>query len=272
MTTAAPLAPRWHTEPDRVAAAGTEIAYRRGGSGAPVLFLHGHWLTRCWSPFHERLAQHADVIAPEAPGFGDSPCPAWVTGRDDVTLILRGFLDALGLRRVHLVGHGLGAWLAADFAIWNPDRAASLSVLAPFGVRVPGQPLADVFIMNPASYGDMYFNGEPVEGVVPGPGTPADGGPEAFARRHGDMGAAARLIWEFRYDLKLERRLPLLGIPALVVAGSADRIVPAGHTRRWAELLGARQEAIEGGHAFHVQQPEQAADLITSFVSGVRDA
>ncbi len=272
MTTAATAAPRWFTEPDRTAAAGAEIAYRRGGSGEPVLFFHGHWLTRCWSPFHARLAERADVIAPEAPGFGDSPCPAWVTGRDDVTLIFRGLLDALELPRAHLVGHGLGAWLAADFAIWNPDRTASLSVLAPYGVRVPGQPIADIFIMNPADYDDMYFNSEPPEGVVPGPGTPADGGPEAFAQRYGDMGGAARLIWEFRYDLKLEQRLPLLRVPAQVVAASADRIVPAAHPARWADLLGAPLETVEGGHAFHVQRPERAADIITSFISGVRDA
>ena len=271
MTTAATAAPRY-IEPYRVQAAGAEIAYRRSGSGEPVLFFHGHWLTRCWSPFHARLADHADVIAPEAPGFGDSPCPPWVTGRDDVTLIFRGLLDALDVPRAHLVGHGLGAWLAADFAIWNPERAASLSVLAPYGIRVPGEPLADIFLMSPASYDDMYFNGEPVPGIVPGPGTPADGGPEGFAQRYGDMGAAARLIWDFRYDLKLEQRLPRLGIPARVIAGTADRIVPAAHSARWAELLGTRPKTVHGGHAFHVQRPAEAADLVTSFISEARGA
>ncbi len=82
------------------------------------------------------------------------------------------------------------------------------------------------------------------------------------------MGAAARLIWDFRYDLKLEHRLPRLGVPALVVAGGDDRIVPAEHPARWAELLGADVATVPGGHAFPVQRPDETAALITSFVSG----
>jgi pimeloyl-ACP methyl ester carboxylesterase len=268
----APTQPRWHTEPQLADVAGTSIAYRRDGQGAPLLYLHGHWLTRCWSPFHARLAESLDVIAPEAPGFGNSPLPPWVTGRADVVLLYRELLDELGVQRAHLAGHGLGAWLAADFAIWNPGRVASLTVISPFGLRVPGQPIADVFILNPAAYQDAYFSGAPVDGVVPGPGSPADGGPEGFAARYGDMGAAARLIWDFRYDLKLEHRLPRLGVPALVIAAEEDRIVPSAHTARWAELLGARQATVPGGHAAIVQRPEQVAGHIASFAAGVRDA
>ncbi|MER6816915.1 alpha/beta hydrolase [Spirillospora sp. NPDC000708] len=260
---------RWHTEPGRIEVDGAEIAYRRDGSGEPVLFFHGHWLTRCWSPLHAAIAERADLIAPEAPGFGDTPCPSWVTGRDDVVLLYRSLLDALGLDSVHVAGYGLGGWLAADFAVFNPHRVRSVSLLAPYGLRVPGRPIADVFIMNPADYDDMYFNGDPVEGVVPGPGTPAQGGAEGFAARYGDMGAAARLIWDFRYDLKLEHRLPRLGLPALVVAGEDDRIVPAEHPARWAELLGTGVKNVPGGHAFAIQRPEETAALITTFVSGV---
>jgi pimeloyl-ACP methyl ester carboxylesterase len=264
--------PRWYTEPDRIEVGGTELALRRDGRGDPLLYLHGHWLTRCWSPFHQHLAAGADVIAPEAPGFGDSPCPAWITDRTDVVLLYRALLDELGLAKVHLAGHGLGAWLAADFAVLNPDRVRSLTVLAPYGLRVPGDPIADVFILNPADYADRYFSGDPVEGVVPGPGTPDQGGPDAFAQRYGDMGAAARLIWDFRYDLKLEYRLPRLRVPALVVAAEDDRIVPAAHCARWAELLGARLAQVPGGHAFPIQCPERAAELIRTFLSEVQNA
>ncbi|WP_336213194.1 alpha/beta fold hydrolase [Nonomuraea sp. LPB2021202275-12-8] len=248
----------------------TGLACRREGTGAPVLFLHGHWLARDWTPLHEALARRFDLIAPAAPGFGDSPRPAWVTGRDDVVLAFRDLLDALGVERAHLVGYGLGGWLAADFAIWSPDQVASLSVLAPFGLRVPDHPIADVFIMNPAVYDDAYFNGEPVDGAVPGPGTPAQGGAEAYAARYGDMGMAAALMWDFRYDLKLERRLPRLGVPALVLEAEQDRIVPVEHTARWADLLDAKRTAVPGGHAFPLTSPGQTAAHITAFIQGVQ--
>lgn len=272
MTTPVRVEPRWYTEPQLIEAGGTVLACRRGGSGEPLLYFHGHWLTRCWSPFHAELARNLDVIAPEAPGFGDSPCPPWVTGRDDVTLLYRDLLDQLGVERAHLAGHGLGAWLAADFAVWNPGRVASLSVIAPFGLRVPGEPIGDVFILGPDAYADAYFSGQPVDGVVPGPGTPADGGPEGFAARYGDMGAAARLIWDFRYDLKLERRLSALVVPALIIAAADDRIVPAAHADRWAGLLRARRVTVPGGHAVIVQNPGQVAGHIASFAAGARHA
>lgn len=247
----------------------TELAYRRGGAGPPVLYLHGHWAPGAWTPFHAALAEQVDLLAPQAPGFGDSPCPAWVTGRLDVALLYRDLLDTLGLERVHLAGYGLGAWLAADFAVLNPHRTASLTVLAPFGIRVPDHPIADVFILNPADYADTYYNGALPDDpeLVPGPGSPEWGGAEAFARRYGDMGGAARLMWDRRYDPKLDHLLPRLRLPALVVAAEHDRVVPAEHPARWAELLGAHLETIPGaGHALTVQQPEQAAAAVAGFV------
>ncbi|GAA4038454.1 alpha/beta fold hydrolase [Nonomuraea soli] len=246
-----------------------DVACRREGSGPPLLFLHGHWLAGDWTPLHAALAGRLDVIAPTAPGFGDSARPAWVSGRDDLVLFYRDLLDQLGLDKVHVAGYGLGGWLAADFAVWSPDRVASLSVLAPFGLRVPGHPIADVFIMNPASYDEAYFNGEPVEGAVPGPGTPDQGGPEAFAARYGDMGMAAALMWDFRYDLKLEHRLPRLGVPALVIEAEQDRIVPAQHTARWTELLDARRVDVPGGHGFPLAHPERTAAHLIAFIEGI---
>lgn len=249
--------------------AGARMACRREGSGPPLLFLHGHWLAGEWTPLHAALARRLEVIAPCAPGFGDSARPDWVSGRDDLVLFYRDLLDELDLDRVHVAGYGLGGWLAADFAVWSPERVASLTVLAPFGLRVPGHPIADIFIMNPASYDEAYFNGEPVAGAVPGAGTPAQGGAEAFARRYGDMGMAASLMWDMRYDLKLEHRLPRLGLPALVVEAEDDRIVPAEHTARWAELLGARCALVSGGHAFPLTRADQTAAHIAAFVEGI---
>lgn len=260
---------RWYTEPEHVEVGGTTLAVRQGGSGEPVLLLHGHFATRRWTPFHAALAERFHVVAPEAPGFGQSPSPAWVTGRDDVVLLYRELLDVLGLDAVHVVGYGLGAWLAADLAVWNPTRVRSLSVLAPFGLRVVGSPVADVFVMDPARFPEAYYGGEPGElaDVVPGVGTPAEGGPEEFAHRYGEMGAAARLMWQRRYDLKLEHRLPALGLPALVVGGAEDRIVPGAHLDAWAGLLGARVETLPGApHAFPLTEPERTAETVAAFL------
>lgn len=272
-TRAIPRPPRYWTEPDRLAVDDVELALRRHGSGPPVLYLHGHWLTRRWLPFHARLAESVDLIAPEHPGFGDTAAPPWLRGRPDLVLFYRRALDALELPRVHVVGYGLGGWLAADLAVWCPDRVASLSVIAPFGLRVPGEPVADVFLLDPATYDEVYFGGAPGGGgdhsdLVPGVGTPAQGGVEEWAQRYHELGTAASLIWGRRYDLALEHRLPRLGVPALVVDAEQDRVVPPAHAQRWAELLGARRVRVPGaGHALVVQEPDRTATAVAQFVT-----
>lgn len=266
-----PAPARWYTPPERVVVHGVPVAYRRQGSGESLVFLHGHWLTRRLTPFHSRLAAASDMLAPELPGFGETPMPDWLSSREDLTLFLRDFLDALDLSTVHLAGYGLGAWFAADVASYFPERVASLSLVAPFGLRVADQPIADYFAMNPADYTDAYFNGDGgFPDCVPGTGTPADGGVEEFAQRYGELGAAARFVWTRRYANNLEWRLPWLadrGLRSLVVAAAQDRIVPAGHPHRWAALLSAALVTVpDAGHALILQAPDATADAITAHV------
>ncbi len=274
-TVEAPVVPvpeRFHTPATMVDTGDASIAVRRDGTGPTVLYLHGHWATRRWLPFHQALAGTVDLIAPDLPGFGESSRPDWLTGRDDMVLALRGLLDTMGTEPVHLVGYGLGAWLGADFATFCPTYVRSLSVIAPFGLRVPGEPIQDIFMMNPDDIMTTYYSGpaDGFEDLVPGVGSPMQGGPEEFAHRYGELGMAGALIWDMRYDLKLEHRLPRLGKPGLVVSAASDRVVPAGHGHKWAELLSAREVIIDGaGHALVVQQPEAVAKAIASFVTEV---
>ena len=50
----------------------------------------------------------------------------------------------------------------------------------------------------------------------------------------------ARLMWNPRYDVKLDHRLGRIRIPTLVVGADDDRLIPARHAERWAELIPAR--------------------------------
>ena len=141
-TAAARPSSRFYTDPQRLQVGDLEVAYRRSGSGEPVVFLHGAGGTRMWLPFYERLSETVDLIAPEHPGFGDTEFPDWLDGFDDVVLHYRDFLDELALDRVHLVGFSLGGWIAADLAIFYPERLKSLTLISPAGLHVAGSPEA----------------------------------------------------------------------------------------------------------------------------------
>ena len=80
------------------------IQVMRGGSGSPMLFLHGGGGVGIWLPCMARLAKKFDVIAPEHPGFGASETPEWLDTIGDLANFYLDFLDQLDLADVHIVG------------------------------------------------------------------------------------------------------------------------------------------------------------------------
>jgi pimeloyl-ACP methyl ester carboxylesterase len=261
-----------HTRPETIDVRGLPVAYRRKGSGPPTVFLHGAGTTRMWLPFYERMSEAVDFIAPEHPGFGDTPMPDWLDGFDDLVLHYRAVLDAFELDRVHLVGVSLGAWIAADVAIFYPERLESLTLIVPAGLRVPEAPMTDVLRMPPEQLGDVLYNGQAQDYLEYLP-DPEDA--DAAIKGYLEFSTFAKLCWNPRYDHKLDRRLPHVTTPALVIEADEDRVLPNVHAQRWAELLpNARLEKVSGargptGHLLMVQEPDRAAEAITRFIGEV---
>ena len=103
-----------------------------GVAGRPtVCFLHGgsahaHWFDRVAPAFVDRF----HVISLDQRGHGESQWaapPAYATR--NFAADLAGFLDALSLARVTLVGHSMGGHNSMSFAAWHPDRVAALVIV-----------------------------------------------------------------------------------------------------------------------------------------------
>jgi pimeloyl-ACP methyl ester carboxylesterase len=257
------------TEPDLVDVRGLQVAYRRKGSGQPAVFLHGAGSTRMWLPFYERMSERLDFVAPEHPGFGDTPAPDWLEGFDDLVLHYRDLLDVLGLDQIHMIGFSLGGWIAAEFALFYPERLKTLTLITPAGLLVPGVPMVDLMRMPPEKIPDLLYNGR-TEDYLEFLPDPHD--PDAAVRGYREASTLARLMWNPRYDRKLDRRLERVTCPALVVVPDEDRIIPTASGSRWVELLpNARLARVRGekhptGHALIMQEPEGAAEAILSFI------
>ncbi|HEV2980302.1 MAG TPA: alpha/beta fold hydrolase [Solirubrobacteraceae bacterium] len=115
------------------------VALYRGGSGEPLVLLHGFTGTwRHWSAVLEPLTRRFEVIAPTLAGHdGGPPYPAGV----DVTMAqgadsLERHLDELGVTTAHFVGNSMGGALALEMA--KRGRARSVVGLAPAGGWTPG--------------------------------------------------------------------------------------------------------------------------------------
>lgn len=261
--------PTWdhYTAPDTIVVRELPVALRRAGSGEALLYLHGAALTRRWLPLYGALAaQNFDVIVPEHPGFGDTPRPEWLSEFTDVVLHYADLLDVLEVDSVHLVGHGLGGWIAAEFAAVFPERLASLSLIAPTGLRPQNdEHVVDVFRLDDeqeraALLGSDAPRWEAVlsEGDIT----------EAKIQQYVESVTAALLSWNPRYDLKLERRLGRINCPSQVLIPEEEHLVPASVGRRYSELIGGcelttvRGDAARTQHLMTLQEPEKIAGLI----------
>lgn len=261
---AVPHPAKYYTPPQFETVAGVPLAYRRKGSGETVMLLHGAGFTRMWIPLYEHLAAGCDFIAPEQPGFGETPMPPWFRSFDDLTLLYDQFLEQLGVGPIHLIGFSMGGWAAAEFASFYPRRLKSLTLITPVGLRLKEHPGVDIFQLSPAELMDRLFKDKTVmQNFLPDPENFDEG-----IHLYSEFAAAARLMWSPRYNLALERRLQRLKCPTLVVGGEEDRLVPNEMAARYAEVLpNSRLLRIPGtGHEPCLERPRELAETLLGFI------
>lgn len=110
---------------------GSLVHYEALGRGQPVLFIHG-WLGswRYWLPSMEAIAAKHRAYALDLWGFGDSDKSRPRYSVSDYTHLVDSFLKYLGIEQLALVGHALGASVALEYAIQNPERVDRLMVVS----------------------------------------------------------------------------------------------------------------------------------------------
>jgi len=244
---------------------GGRVHLLRGGRGEPLLFLHAAGGAGSWLEFHGLLARGFDVVAPDHPGFGKSDEFAEVEAMDDLVYHYLDVIDRLGLDRPHVVGASFGGWVAAELAVAAPHRVGSLVLLAPAGLRLPEHPVADLFIMSPEQVLTALFHDPAAAAGL----FPAEPDLDFILAQYRDMTALARFSWTpFLSNPKLERRLRRVTAPTLVACPADDRLIPAAHGRRYAELIpGARfAEVSDCGHAMYFERPAEFAGLVAAFL------
>ncbi|HEV7664486.1 MAG TPA: alpha/beta fold hydrolase [Chloroflexota bacterium] len=242
--------------------AGRATRLLAAGDGPPLVWLHDTLGNR-WSAGHSRLSESYQVIAPSLPGVEDSATLDGIDGPEDVVFWLGDFLRAAGVERPVLLGCGLGGWMAAEFAVRNPHLVGRLVLVNAYGLRVPGALAEDEFALTPPMLRPLLFaepEGELAMAVLPN-AEPAERLEQTLHARV----AAARLAWQFPYSRKLAGRLWRATVPALVVWGERDRLLPVAHAEAYAAgLPSAHLVVLSGvGHYPYLEAPEAFADAIS---------
>jgi pimeloyl-ACP methyl ester carboxylesterase len=240
----------------------------RAGRGPTVLFLHGAGGVPQWLPFFDALAERCRVLVPEHPGFGGSDDPAWIRSLADLALFYLDLVEEVGLDRVHLVGHSLGGWLAAEILIRDRARFQSLVQLAPAGIRVKGVPCGDNFIWGPEEAVRNLFHDQSFADRMLALKPDAAQLDLLLKNRF----TVAKFGWQPRwFDPDLEKWLHRIKLPALVVWGDEDKIMPPAYAALWQERLPqARLVTVAGcGHLPHVEHAALVARHVCDFIGEV---
>lgn len=128
---------------------GRRIRYLKlGESGKPVLLVHGFGSDHTsWLFNHTALAETNQVYALDLPGHGASIKDVGDGRIETLAEVVAGFIRALDLDDVHLVGHSLGAAVSAAAASAIPERVSGLTLIAPVGFSTEiSAPFLDGFL------------------------------------------------------------------------------------------------------------------------------
>ncbi|ROQ60251.1 pimeloyl-ACP methyl ester carboxylesterase [Streptomyces sp. 840.1] len=133
---------------------GIRLHYVSGGSGEPVVLLHGWPFT--WSEYRATMrllaAAGYQVIAPDLRGFGHSDKPEAGYLKTDVAQDIYELAGQLGLRRIYLVGQDIGMMVAFALAASHPELVTKVALNE---ALIPGFGLEDH--MDPANGGYVHF-------------------------------------------------------------------------------------------------------------------
>lgn len=250
--------------PTATAADGTELFYDVAGEGPTVLLVNdvgfGAWL---WGWQHAALAGPFRVVTFDPRGVGRSDATGPHTP-ERLAADCEAVLSAAGARRAHLVGAGLGGMAALAYARAY-GRARSLALLGTTldGSRVDPAALEQMTTDGPAALEPCLTaafreaNPEVLAGI--GEWRADDDAPAAVraAQAEGMRGYACEAPYE-------------VTLPALVVHGESDPVVPAAAGRALAGALPAGEfHAIEGRHLAFVERSKAANDALAGFLERV---
>jgi pimeloyl-ACP methyl ester carboxylesterase len=234
---------------------GSLIHYEIFGRGKPILFVHG-WLGswRYWVPVMDDLSREYRTYALDLWGFGDSDKSREQYDVDRYTELLVTFMDELGIWRTPIVGHTLGAAIAAELAAHHPDRVSKVLAvglpLTPDGINRrllsagPNDAMARLFWHRQRPYPE-------VEMAVP------------KTAEH-----AIALSIQSVAQLNIQRTLDTIDIPLLTVYGERDNVIDPNQAGDLEENhYVARAIVLSNSHHFPMlDEPVKFTRLLRDFM------
>jgi len=257
---------------------GETLAYLTTGdpAGTPVVLIHGYTdSARDWVPLMPYLSPRLRLILVDLRGHGRSGKPECCYTRLDFAYDVKLLLDALKVERADLVGHSLGSIIAQTFAEFWPERTRRLVLISSTGGQRPDHAPRPPKFDYAAAIRSLK---EPIDPdskfMIDWWSSPTPVDPDFIRRQREDAAAIPLRVWlavldQGLVDCDLQRTLPRLGAPTLLIWGSADPLMEeeVRQTLRQA-LPQAEVKIFPGlGHNPFWEDPARCAEVINRFLT-----
>jgi pimeloyl-ACP methyl ester carboxylesterase len=239
------------------------------GSGPKLGVLAGFGGLPKWVPFLDALARERTVVVPSLPGFpGGERGHSVLDTHLDCVLATHLLLEKAGLDGADLAGSSVGGSLAAEVAAIWPRSVKRLALIAPFGLFDEKDPATDPWAQRAPDVAGLLC-ADPTRWDELKAEPEGQNSPEWPIEQVRASEAAARIFWPLG-NTKLEKRLPLISAPTLLLWGAEDRIMPRSYADKFARGISGRSEirVIPGaGHLAELDQPEAVAAAILQWTA-----
>jgi pimeloyl-ACP methyl ester carboxylesterase len=251
------------------------LHFEEAGSGMPVLLMHGFpFSSRMWKPQLSSLAASGHLLAPDLPGFGESPAEPPPHSVEQYAEDCLSVLDALDILEPVVVGGlSMGGYIALAIARLFPERLRGLMLLSTRAgadsaegkanrdksiaqVKESGPaPIADGMypkFLAPANYNEQPAVAAELKEIM------------KDVTRRGVMAALTAM----RDRPDSTSFLPSIQVPTLIVHGQEDNVIPHSEAEVMAKAIPNSELHLiaKAGHLPNLEQPAEFDRIVSNFL------
>ena len=242
------------------------IRYLEGGSGEPLVYLHGAGGMTENDPILKELSSRFHVYAPFIPGYGETiECE---TMRDMLDFALHGWdvVEALGLKNPILVGHSMGGMIAAEMAALAPNDVSRLALICPAGLWLDEHPIVDMFSLLPYEMPKYLFHDPEAGAKLMTSGLDLSDPKflqDYLVRNARQLGMAGKLLFPIP-ERGLAERLYRVKAKTVIVWGESDKLIPPIYGPAFQSAIAGAQlvNVPEAGHMIIAEKPGEVARAV----------
>ena len=240
-----------------------KISFLHGGSGPPLVCLHHSWGNPGALDLHQKLAADFHVFIPDMPGWGGSARPLWARTVRDVAILISHFAGSVTQFPYHLLGFGLGGYVAAEIATMSQESLASLVLGGATGLQPRDGEIVDQMMFSHRQYVEDSFK-ERTSYIGHFGEEPAQDMRELWDHAR-EM--TARVTWKpYMFNRRLGQLLRNVHVPTALIWGAHDKIVPLDVAKQFHETLTDSQIHVveNAGHVVEIEAPDDVHAIVVA--------